>query len=314
MNSTIRGQIYETVRVPTTTNVIFGFLAPVFVIGALVNVITCCGVYNIQLESIVTKCLLYNECVFDMLICSTVFSLLIPIKPQVGLGDHNVVICYLLKNASLMTFLRMLMNFNIVCLALDRFWAIVYCSTYKQRRIIYLIVCYVIIILSSSVITVPSFFQVAFYENACVVTLDVLTLRAQMMLNIVIAYIIPLIVVSVTGFWASRVLRKRRHTPANVSCEGSDYDRVQNTLLAITLGFGLVLAILAIIGLVMSILSILGLLDFRYDSISRMYFNSTCGVASSLIPIIHTLVVPPLRRWYLTSFRSIYFRVISISR
>ncbi|KAA0188069.1 hypothetical protein FBUS_01287 [Fasciolopsis buskii] len=316
MNHTETDWTYEPVRIPSATPLIFGLIAPVLLVGIFLNMVTCYGVFRIRVESLLTRCLLLNECLFDMLVCILVFGTIIPCKSRSDSKEHDVFKCYVFRNAYLMTFTRMLMNFNIVCLACDRFWAIAYYSTYKQKRLMYLIVCYMIILVSSSIITIPNFFQVAFYDNTCVATPERFTIHAQMMLNIVLAYIFPVCVVLSTGLWASHLLRKQNRATTHLNRDNSlsQCNRVQNTLSTATCGFCLVFMILTIIGTVMSTLSILKLMDFRFDSILRMYFNCACGLASSSIPVIQMCTIPSLRRWFVGSIKSIHAWFVSVLR
>ncbi|KAA0188067.1 hypothetical protein FBUS_01285 [Fasciolopsis buskii] len=321
MNTTSNGWIYEPVRIPLTTPVFFGLVAPLLIMGAMLNMITCYGVHCIQLESLLTRCLLYNECVFDMLVCSSAFYLFIPFGDQTIPGQQNVFTCYVIRNAFLMSFLRMLMNFNIVCLACDRFWAIVYYRTYKQRQMIYVVLSYSFIFFSATTVTLPTLFQVSFISGLCVAIIHYPVVHISKITNIIVAYAIPVSIVVITGLWASRALKKQNSASTQVTSINSvgKYGRtidpsliaVQNTLSAATFGFCFVFAFLAMVGTVMSVLSITNRLDFRFDSVSRMYFNCTCGLASSLIPVINLFTVPPLRRWYLESIRNIYARLTS---
>ncbi|THD18708.1 hypothetical protein D915_010602 [Fasciola hepatica] len=286
------------------------------------NTITFCGIYRIQLGSILTRCLLYNECVIDLLTCITAFGTFIPCQTQEAHVERNVFMCYVIRNSFLISFLRALMTFNIVSLALDRFWAIVYCRTYKRRQKIYLIGCIAIIILPPCALATPNLFQVGFIENACVVIPDIFPIEAQMIFRIVLAYTTPLIIVSITGVWTLHVIRKERGLSTTVHHADSmaDHSRiddpslvaVENTLSLATFGFCLVLAVLAIVGLVMSILSIMKLLDFRFDSVARMLFTCICGTASSIVPIIHIFAVPRLRRWYFGVIKCMHARIISM--
>ncbi|TPP59937.1 hypothetical protein FGIG_08175 [Fasciola gigantica] len=190
--------------------------------------ITLYGVHCIQVESILTRCLLYNECVFDLLICVATSTALISSEIQKGRVESNVFMCYIIRNSFLFTFLRMLMNFNIVSLALDRFWAIVYCRTYKRRQKAYLIFCFVLIIVPSCAVATPNLLQVGFIENACVVIPDNFPIEAQMILRIVLAYTTPLIIVSITSVWALRVMRKERGVSSKVQHADSmaDHSRI----------------------------------------------------------------------------------------
>ncbi|VDP78755.1 unnamed protein product [Echinostoma caproni] len=311
---TFQSGAYERVRDPILPVPVFGFTAVFLGTGSLLNIISWYGLYRIQLQSLVSRILLYNECIFDFLVCLTSLIALRPFHRD----PRNVIIgellCYIGRNTGLTTFTRMLMNFNIVCVSLDRFWAIVYCKTYKEKKKTYLFICYLVIFLFATLITIPTFLQVDFIDNTCVVVLDHVFVHLPMIVNVLLAYALPVTVILITSALTLRALRRQRlpgfNTSSNISdrnsLEGiSSLDVIHSALSASTTGFCTIMILLALLGAVMSVLYELSLIDFRFDSIARAYFIAVCGLVSSSIPVIQIRTIPPLRRWYLNRLKAI---------
>ncbi|VDP67036.1 unnamed protein product [Echinostoma caproni] len=282
--------------------------------GILFNVFTIYALTQTVINSVLSKTIFYNQCVFDVIVCvMAIFQLAwSSLQPDMW-TKTNAVFCHLVQSGFFLRWVRVLALGNIVCQSMNRFWAIVYPYSYKRRTKMYLVICYVFTFSFSLMSSLPRAFEVRYCDQICVMTNLAVQLFALHLIDMSMRLLIPIFVTVGLHIVVMRKLRRlrneynsqTRNCPENSdssrgppsSVSSNPYSAVWHALSVSTFGFTAELTVLELTAFIMYLLQGLNRVNFQVDSIARLYYTLVCAMASGLNPALEIATVPPLQEY-----------------
>ncbi|KAF8563169.1 hypothetical protein P879_08704 [Paragonimus westermani] len=302
----------------------------VMAIGFTLNAIVLYALTRVDIASKVTKFLLKNGCVLDMLSILVVIHSLLT-NPGWVYTDSTLgwIHCHFIFSGFYIYLLFNLVACNLVCLTFDRFWA-VYFPTYYKRYINWEIgLAYTFIIVYSVGFTIPTLLQVRYVGGTCIIKIDDHGVDLANQINVVFTYVFPVIIMLIFHFLTVR--RVRKLTNATPTCAQNQYsthvvettkqvgqethppleqsssspstnnDRASNHVTSAmsmsTFGYCVLISVKEATGFTLGILHQFDLVDFRNNSVLQLYYNFLSGLMVTLIPIIQFRSIRVLRMW-----------------
>ncbi|KAA0193212.1 hypothetical protein FBUS_03611 [Fasciolopsis buskii] len=219
-------------------------------------------------------------------------------------GHDSFFFCFIIESGFFRRFFRVLVLANTICLPINRFWAVIYPSTYRQRTTWYIVFCYTFILVYSLASSLSRALAVNLCEGVCILDNSPTGEVALQIVDLILRYIFPLSVIgSLHTLVIMRVCRLQREENARQeeqrqqlpNHDSQSYARVGRNLSISTLGFTAEMLVLEVIALVFNLMQTAGVVDFRPDSIGRLIYVYLCSLASAINPALAIATVPPLR-------------------
>ncbi|KAA0193211.1 hypothetical protein FBUS_03612 [Fasciolopsis buskii] len=280
-------------------------LSTALLLGALFNLLAIYVLYLSRIKCVLSKLLFYNQNVFDIIVCTAVLAQFATLYAHSDPRGHvTIVYCLLMESSFFMKFVRVLALANIICLSASRFLLIVCPKSYRQHGKRYIILCYVFIFSYALASSLPRTFAMHFHEGKCLLKTTALLRTSLIIFDVFVRYLFPLTVILTMYLITMRVVRKLQaeHSAKSADSVGlqcsdlNPYLSVWNCLSISTTGFAIELTILEVTALIMYTLQEFGLINFRVDSIGRMYYVYGCAVIAGLNPGLEIATIPALRK------------------
>ncbi|KAF5402383.1 hypothetical protein PHET_03905 [Paragonimus heterotremus] len=301
----------------------------VMVIGFGLNAIVLYALTRVDIASKATKFLLKNGCVLDMLSTVVVIHSLVT---NPGWVYTNSIVgwihCHFLFSGFYIYLSFNLVACNLVCLTLDRFWAVYFPTQYKSYINWEIGLSCTLIIVYSVSFTIPTLQQVQFTGGTCIIRLTDHGVDLANQINVVFTYVIPVIAILIFHFLTVQRVRKltnntpacahnqcsadvvetakvgqETHPPLEHSSSGpsANVEQTSNPVTSAmsmsTFGYCVLISVKETTGFTLGILHQFDLVDFRNNSVLQLYYNFLSGLMVTLIPIIQFHSVRVLRMW-----------------
>ncbi|VDP89524.1 unnamed protein product [Echinostoma caproni] len=320
----LRDPSEDIVDVPLTQTEIILFNV-ILILGVLFNIYTAIALIQTNVNSLLSKLLLYNQNIMDgafgVMAIVTIDSRNFE---EHGTGQSmNPFVCYILKNWFLLRVVRLLLVCNVVCQSADRFWAIVYPKTYRAYTKVYIITCYVSIPVYAVLGSITRVFAVTMVNGECVSNQILLSEEVMTAVESIFRYGIPMIFLIVLNILVIRRLYQLRiirlkSTPTSTPSQDNltdDTERGENStraIIAVQMAIFLSaivlmveMTLLELLNITLSALSLHEWVDFGPDSHLRMYYYILLGFFAGINPCLQILTMTTLRITMIKQWRKL---------
>lgn len=218
----------------------------------------------------------------------------------------------------------------IVCMSLDRFWAVVYMHSYRANSTRYILCCSLYILLYPGLANIMSVFRVQYDGKSCQ-THGQFSDEVAVVFDLILSYLVPAVIIVVANMVIFQKLKQSRvglsaNTAApstTVTVEGDDAppssssgtnttgaseisenaagqqklpDAIARNLYISVLGFSIGMAIIEIPGFIVSVLDITGVLKKTgWSGLTFWYYLFMCTCFACVIPVIQLLSIKTLK-------------------
>ncbi|VDP71591.1 unnamed protein product [Echinostoma caproni] len=184
------------------------FISTVPALGILLNLFTGIVLTHVNVNSQLSRMILYYETIFDGLVCIiTLVAILVFHVPS----STNAFICIGMHGGLLIRFARLLDVCNMITMTLDRFWAIVYPSTYRKNMQKYMIFCGIFPYVYASLACLPVLYRVRFQNHSCILVQGDIYSYLLEIIQILVRYVGPIGLIVVLSVLIVRELRVAHH-------------------------------------------------------------------------------------------------------
>ncbi|CAL8099873.1 unnamed protein product [Calicophoron daubneyi] len=315
--------------------VFYDIVSPVLAFGILFNIANILILTRADVPSELTKLLLYNQPVYDIMLIAVSLIILSPYvlqpEPCAALDEF---ICRFVCTGCLFQVIRLFIVSNVMWFSIDRLLAVRYMTSYKSRAHFYIRICYSSTFAYSFLTGMVSIFLVDYKDCGCVFSAYLKTMTIIVDGISLCGYILPLYVIWGT-YVATEKTMKRLHlgtgcekqtvnvrrevslsqnghaeNPRTTTCTDTSDDGASNQLIVAvnsirknTISFTVLLSIVELARIVMRSLQYAGILNFRFDSYVYYIYVQSVACMSSFTPIIQLSTLPVTKKWINAKFK-----------
>ncbi|GAA31301.2 hypothetical protein CLF_101624 [Clonorchis sinensis] len=137
-------------------------------LGFVANIILLFPLFTLRRTPKLLRLLLTSQCLLDMLVC--LFALFLTWNEN--LVDKLPIwmqysFCYIWQSQLFFWATHISSSNNLLCLSLQILWATAFGTTYKKRQLTYILICYLLIVLMTTILSAPIPLLVEFNDAKC---------------------------------------------------------------------------------------------------------------------------------------------------